>query len=164
MKCKHQAVLHTAFSMIEILASAAKAAISANSLSSTSAKLAEFDATGCPDQSLIAIRDAIFVAACATHSSSADDKRQEKASSSVYFLRREDGLIKIGHAHDVSRRRKQLAGPCGSRLTLLGAMKGGVGKETELHKRFGVFRERGEWFRPSLELLEFIERNTSSKS
>lgn len=77
----------------------------------------------------------------------------------VYFVRADTlGLIKIGHA-DCSRTRLsglQVGSP--DKLTLLGFILSEDAEELErdIHRHFRSLHVRGEWFRASRELLEFI--------
>lgn len=72
----------------------------------------------------------------------------------VYYARRADGLIKIGHSANVGLRVAAL------RAELLAVEPSwGVGREGELarHFSFRFQRQEGEWFLPSQRLLEHIE-------
>lgn len=70
---------------------------------------------------------------------------------SVYFAqRRKGGLIKIGWSRSVSARMRVL------KAKLLGSIKGERSAEKATHKEFAHLRVRGEWYRPSEELLEHI--------
>lgn len=72
----------------------------------------------------------------------------------VYFIQRgEDGPIKIGVSVDVAGRLRTLRAASQEPLVLLGTLPGGAGLEQALHDRFRDQRVRGEWFRPSPELL-----------
>jgi hypothetical protein len=78
----------------------------------------------------------------------------------IYFLRRENGDIKIGTAKTFSDRLNQLRVEHGE-LELLGAMVGGLDVERSLHEQFHHARYgRAEWFAPVSELLVFIQTNT----
>ena len=85
--------------------------------------------------------------------------RPSRIDAKVYFMQREDLLIKIGFSHDASKRSKQLMGANACDLKILLTMDGGQPLETELHKRFKIDNHHGEWFRPSLELMNFINEN-----
>lgn len=72
----------------------------------------------------------------------------------VYFARREaDSLIKIGTSSNVRMRLRSLGG----KHVLLGTVSGGRGLEEEFHKVFAAERAKGEWFRPSEDLLRLVE-------
>lgn len=76
----------------------------------------------------------------------------------VYFVRAgKRGPIKIGWAVDPERRLKILQIANHKRLRLLGACAGGAWREAELHVRLDEYRIRGEWFRPTPEVLAVIE-------
>lgn len=70
---------------------------------------------------------------------------------SVYFAqRRQGGLIKIGWSRSVSARMRSL------KTKLLGAIPGDKGNEVGVHNQFAHLWVRGEWFRPTDELLRYI--------
>lgn len=75
----------------------------------------------------------------------------------VYFLfAEESNLIKIGSTKDVERRFCQIQ--CGSpeKLWIITALCALPCFEDFLHRRFAHDRVRGEWFRPSDDLADFI--------
>ena len=73
----------------------------------------------------------------------------------VYYLRRADGCIKIGHTVSLPRRLSQLRGEFGE-LQVLATHAGDRACENGMHGRFAESRADGEWFRPSPELWEWI--------
>lgn len=81
-----------------------------------------------------------------------------EARSIVYFLRREDGMIKIGFTGGYKSRLSSLQSEHG-KLQLLLAYAGTRREEREAHARFARERiRRSEWFRPELRLLLEIQR------
>lgn len=76
----------------------------------------------------------------------------------IYFVQAGNGgPIKIGRTSLVVRYRvRELQIGCPYELLLLATMPGGLAKERALHARFRGDRLRGEWFRPSPELLGLI--------
>jgi hypothetical protein len=81
-----------------------------------------------------------------------------EARSIIYYLRREDGMIKIGVTGSYKNRLKSLQSEHG-KLQLLLAYSGTRQEEREAHRQF--YRERirrSEWFRPELRLLLEIQR------
>jgi hypothetical protein len=80
-----------------------------------------------------------------------------EARSIVYYLRRADGLIKIGFSARYPARLNSLRAKHGE-LRLLLAYAGGRKEEAEAHGRFALARATGEWFRPALPLLLEIQR------
>lgn len=85
-------------------------------------------------------------------------------SGYVYFIQvREYGPIKIGFTSRDDRRRVhniQIASPF--ELVWLAQIVGSVALERELHRQFRADRLRGEWFRPSVALRDFIVANGGS--
>lgn len=83
----------------------------------------------------------------------------------IYFLQAEDsedGRIKIGHTSDYHGRLNGLSAEYG-KLKLLGVMDGSRLVEKALHLQFVDSRidPRREWFRPTKDLLDFIEANST---
>ena len=81
-----------------------------------------------------------------------------EARSIIYYLRREDGMIKIGVTGNYRSRLASLQREHGP-LRLLLAHAGTRREELQAHRRF--YRERirrSEWFRPELRLLLEIQR------
>lgn len=74
----------------------------------------------------------------------------------MYFIAAAGGLIKIGMSKDPQGRLRELQVGSAVALDLLAVMPGGRREEQRTHQRFWHLRERGEWFRPGSELLEFI--------
>jgi hypothetical protein len=84
---------------------------------------------------------------------------QEESKKLVYFVRDpEEGSIKIGYTKvPIERRLQQLQTGNPRELTLLACVPGTTLDESRLHARFACDLERGEWFRPSPELLAYID-------
>ncbi len=79
-------------------------------------------------------------------------------TSLVYFAQREDGAIKIGFSSDVMRRVFELRKDARAAVELLACFPGGKPDELKLHDRFASCALGEEWFSPSDELVEFINR------
>lgn len=77
---------------------------------------------------------------------------------SVYFIRDEYGLVKIGHARDPWRRLQALQTASGLRLAIVRVVDGGQKVEHWLHKHFADdrVRSRGEWFHFREEMLTVV--------
>lgn len=65
---------------------------------------------------------------------------------SVYFIRDENGLVKIGHARDPWRRLQDLQVAAPSALSIIRVVQGGAKVEAWFHKKFASAHVRGEWF------------------
>jgi len=77
----------------------------------------------------------------------------------VYFLREwgnDESPIKIGFSGDITERVRQLRYTTGLDLELLAWFPATLSVERDLHKRFAASRVRGEWFKPTKELLDAI--------
>lgn len=76
----------------------------------------------------------------------------------LYFVmvRKPDGPIKIGVAKDPAQRLRHLQTSTPDELVLLGHIEARFALERWFHEQFGETRVRGEWFKPTLELLELI--------
>lgn len=75
--------------------------------------------------------------------------------SCVYYVRRSDGLVKIGFSTRLAARVKGLATEFGP-LELLATEPGGLKQEQLRHRQFKRNRVEGEWFRPNGPLLKHI--------
>ncbi len=73
----------------------------------------------------------------------------------IYFVRRLDGLIKIGYSGFVAVRVQSLASRHGT-LDLLAVIPGRTQVERSHHDRFATHRIIGEWFAPCRELTDYI--------
>jgi hypothetical protein len=80
------------------------------------------------------------------------------AAGCVYFIREADGgRFKIGHSKDPRGRRSALQTGNPRVLQVVATLPGGARAERALHRRFGRLLETGEWFRPSPDLLGFVD-------
>ena len=75
---------------------------------------------------------------------------------SVYFIRHQ-GHIKIGKSVDPWTRLASLQTAHYEPLEMLAIMPGSEDLEHGLHRAFGKYMKRGEWFQENDELLAFIE-------
>lgn len=79
---------------------------------------------------------------------------------SIYFAQAgAGGPIKIGYSDNPSARVSTLKSGVPYEVIPLGMIAGEVGDEADLHVRFATSHLRAEWFRPTTELLAFIEEN-----
>lgn len=76
----------------------------------------------------------------------------------IYFIQPENGgLIKIGYtSKEPESRLRELQTGCHEKLIILATEEGSEVDESNLHLQFKSLRVRGEWFRPSVELLTRI--------
>lgn len=74
----------------------------------------------------------------------------------IYFIMCGD-LVKIGTASDVRARLSSMQTGNPAQMSLLGEILGGRDVESDLHRRFGALRVRGEWFQYSGELRAFVD-------
>jgi hypothetical protein len=76
----------------------------------------------------------------------------------IYFVRPEGRpLVKIGHARNVGLRVYKLQVACPDELVILGVVAGGFAKEAALHARFAHLHVRGEWFRYTREVFDYLK-------
>lgn len=73
----------------------------------------------------------------------------------IYFLRRKDGLIKIGYTANLKRRLEHLTKSHGA-LEIVRLINGDKHREKRLHGDFRAFNQFGEWFRDCAELRAAI--------
>lgn len=76
---------------------------------------------------------------------------------SVYYIQAgDDGPIKIGHADDPWKRLSQVQVGHSEPLRIIAVAQGGAAEEKQTHEKFSEDRIRGEWFRPSAQLIAHI--------
>lgn len=73
----------------------------------------------------------------------------------VYFIQCGD-FIKIGTAIDVGARIRSIRASNPHPIEVLRVIPADDALEKDLHKRFAQSRHRGEWFKPSQDLADFI--------
>lgn len=76
-------------------------------------------------------------------------------SGKIYFLRRNDGLVKVGFTTNLSSRLKSLTRSHGA-LEVIRVINGDRRREKRLHNELIRSNEYGEWFRDSSDLRAFI--------
>jgi Meiotically up-regulated gene 113 len=64
----------------------------------------------------------------------------------VYFIRAGTGHVKIGYSRDPKGRLRGLQSAQSTAMVLLRTIDGDQGVERWLHRQFGAYRIRGEWF------------------
>lgn len=87
-------------------------------------------------------------------------KARPVSMEQVYFIRSgKRRLIKIGRARNARTRLAQLQCASPDRLRLLGVIHvdEAFRLESQLHRTFAADRVRGEWFKPSSDLMEVID-------
>lgn len=84
-----------------------------------------------------------------------DQRRRREPARTVYYVRRADGLIKIGVTGNLKARIRHLRADHGP-LELLATHDGGRKAEAAAHRRFAEHRVEGEWFAPGESLLEHL--------
>ena len=84
----------------------------------------------------------------------------------VYFVGASRGDIKIGYSKNPWARVRDMQTSNNKELRLLGSFRGTRADETKLHQQFSDINVRGEWFKRTPELLDFIEdqANITKKS
>lgn len=81
-----------------------------------------------------------------------------KGSERVYFVRRADGMVKIGRTKDVDRRMNEIRVAC-PEAVLLATCVGDRALEYRLHQRFHDAHSAGEWFHPTADVLAEVRRH-----
>lgn len=94
--------------------------------------------------------------------SAVQDYDPDDRSTRVYFVRRSDGLIKIGFSNNIAKRKKELQTGAGPLTTLL-TLPGDWALEQALHRKFQMSHAYNEWFNPTPDLLEYIEQQRSEQ-
>lgn len=80
----------------------------------------------------------------------------------IYFIKSEDGPIKIGYTISIEKRISSLQTGNSKKLVVLATISGSRNFERKIHNKFHHFKLNGEWFKPEKELLDFIEELKSS--
>lgn len=84
----------------------------------------------------------------------------------IYFITDRNN-IKIGYTKGkIEKRLKQLQTSCSEQLYILGWIEGDMNIEKQLHIKFGSSRIRhnGEWFKPTQDLLDYINLNNQKEN
>ena len=79
----------------------------------------------------------------------------------VYFIQAADGPIKIGFSVEPTIRFVALQSSHATKLTMLGAIHGTQVTEKTIHSELNNARIRGEWFRPTAEVLRYVASTMS---
>jgi hypothetical protein len=74
----------------------------------------------------------------------------------VFFIRRTDGLIKVGCAVDVSAQAKRFEAVVGT-VDIVAGVPGEKTLKKSIETMFSDLRTPGGWFRPEKRLLDYIE-------
>ena len=82
-------------------------------------------------------------------------EENKQVSHTVYYLRRKDGLVKIGYTNNLVRRRTALEKQYGP-LKLMCAHYGYRNVEGKIHQMFEEYRVEGEWFEMGNRLKKHI--------
>jgi hypothetical protein len=77
----------------------------------------------------------------------------------IYFVQMQcpNGYVKIGVAVELAQRLDKLQNASPYGLDLIRVLPGGLKEERELHRRFAASHVRREWFRPTDDLMAFVE-------
>ncbi len=77
-------------------------------------------------------------------------------TAGVYVIQCVPGMVKIGRAHNIAERMRELQTGCPFELKLLAVLSTNPDDESSLHRRFARDRRHGEWFALSPELADAI--------
>lgn len=78
----------------------------------------------------------------------------------IYFIQvGNDGDIKIGYSTNIKSRMSTLQTSIPVTIKLLGYICGDITIEKELHKKFRIFKVKGEWFKCTKDIIDFINEN-----
>jgi hypothetical protein len=98
---------------------------------------------------------------CAVGLASVREELAYIATIPVYFARsRRHDEIKIGFSTQVANRLYNLGNSRFTTMDFLGWVPGGPKVEREMHAKFATTSLGREWFAPSPELLDFIDKST----
>jgi Meiotically up-regulated gene 113 len=85
-------------------------------------------------------------------------RKKKKAEKSVVYFIQGGNAIKIGYTTDLKSRLSSMQTDCPLPLVVLKTMPGGRPTETLLHEKFASARKSGEWFEPTIELIQYIKK------
>lgn len=111
----------------------------------------------CPEP---ATREAADIPLCDRHYRGAlewAEKAARWSNSIVYYIRRPDGMIKIGTSRAAGSRLDSIARKHG-KLVLMAFHTGARAEEAAIHRKFKALHIGAEWHRPELPLLEHIAK------
>lgn len=80
----------------------------------------------------------------------------EHVSEGVVYFIRTDGFIKVGRTTNFDNRLAKLQTGSPHELEVLLVVPGGSGLEADIHRDLKEYRHRGEWFRETPEVWEYI--------
>jgi hypothetical protein len=87
-----------------------------------------------------------------------DECLYEKTVDMIYFIQEGNaGPIKIGFAIDPWKRIEQIQIGNSEKLNMLRTIPGNKKREREIHKLLSAYKKRGEWYEPTIEVIEFIK-------
>ena len=91
-------------------------------------------------------------------------QQKQRPTQYVYFIRSDEcGPVKIGKAIDPILRLRKLRPLCPYPVRIVGVIPDPEDTlERELHKKFSYARLHGEWFRPDMALLAYIEEHAGA--
>lgn len=87
---------------------------------------------------------------------------QSRVACFIYFVECA-GHIKIGKADNWRKRISSIRTASPLEVEILVILQAHVGFERDLHAKFEAYRHRGEWFRDSQEIRDFIKKVKTSK-
>lgn len=113
-------------------------------------------ASDCGVVDMSAIYGAILGGAALNRQARRVTKNKSEDVASVYFIERDDGLVKIGYSYDPVKRLSQLKQQHRCGMKILSTIQGARKLEQELHTKFADSRVEGEWFKPTGDLMSLI--------
>ncbi|MBT8458082.1 MAG: GIY-YIG nuclease family protein, partial [Boseongicola sp.] len=87
--------------------------------------------------------------------------QRDLARTHVYFMQAGEGAIKIGVSDDVWARMASLQTAQPEELKLIACLYCAPHVERTLHRAFEAYSLRGEWFRPSDEIMHLVSLITA---
>jgi hypothetical protein len=82
----------------------------------------------------------------------------------LYFMRVDEGMVKIGRAINVDKRLSQIQCGCPHEITEVRSLPGRGHEEKEWHEMFAEHRVRGEWYKWTPALERAIDRAGRGRS
>lgn len=157
MKASDRKIIELLCSQIRSLSEAAALAADGNSpITDVYDAVERCMSVDCGVAAMVGVYDAILEAARSNRENHKSAHRKREDVAHVYFIRRDDGLVKIGYSHDPAVRLSQLKQQHQCGMEILATTSGARAAEKYLHERFSAHRATGEWFHPADVLMRHI--------
>jgi hypothetical protein len=88
---------------------------------------------------------------------------RNESNDDLYFIESEDGFVKIGRSNNPKKRLSAIQSGNHKELSILKTFKNKGCYEPDIHKKFKDLCIRGEWFKMSDEIKDFIKEKENDR-